>query len=201
MKHRMWYMIYGSASISACIINFITGKLLKLKNVRTPPNTKDKANEAIKNLEAVSHSERLYSLCPNLRYKPRGLPAFWESSFVLTFTILVLFVKMPIIGVNKYKYARKDHRANAEFSPSTYGLIIYEIKTTSDREKIILSLLVFQNFFLVAVALCILYRPLGGFLTPSVLCVVDAILYPPITSILSTTPFTSEFNTKKKKVQ
>ena len=198
MKHRAWYMIYGKPNRVVAGNKCLVYSEYALTNIASiiPKNREENIRTC-----PICISLRLYSLCPNLRYKPRGLPAFWESSFVLTFTILVLFVKMPIIGVNKYKYARKDHRANAEFSPSTYGLIIYEIKTTSNREKIILSLLAVQKLFLGVTAFCILYRPLGGFLTPSVLCVVDAILYPPITSILSTTPFTSEFNTKKKKVQ
>ncbi len=103
MKHRTWYMIYGSDVLAIpgrkCFIVLMYA-LFSIPSV-TPKNSEQNIRFC-----PICISWRLYSLCPNLRYTPQGLPVFWLSSFVLTFTISVLLDIATTIGAIRYSIQR-----------------------------------------------------------------------------------------------
>ena len=94
------------------------------------------------------------------------------------------------------------------FSLVRNGSIQYKARTGITAEKIIFILLAFQKVFLGVTALCISYRPLGGFfvfcISDIVLCVViTPILYSLIITLVTLpTAFSIfEHSTKKREVQ
>ena len=204
MKHSKWYMIYGSDVLT------IFGRKYPVNPIYAPFNilsVTPKNSEQNIRFCPMCISWRLYSLCPNLRYTPRGLSVFWISSFVLIFTISVLLEIATIIGDIKYMYP-KMRKNSVLFSLQKFGYIQYKARTGITAEKIIFILLAFQKVFFVIVVSSGLYRPLGGFfvfcISDIVLCVViTPILYSPIVAlvILPTAFSIFEHSTKKREVQ